>query len=415
MAAERKDRPFFSIKALPEGSSAQTLDLTDKIISFEFIDEESKADKLSLKIKNWDMSEFDNPIWKKGTILEATWGYPGRVAPTRRAVVQEIKGNRIAAVVAHGMTMSMHKVKRCRVWKNKTMAEIATEIAASYGVEFGVAGGTTEGAIKTDPKLDRKVAHRVQASQTDAAFLAALAKRHGLQFYVDSLGLHFKPRNLQQAPVREYQWFNGEGDFIDFDVDNNIVGRAGAVTKKGMDPLHKKTLKHTADNDNTKRDGLASVIEIVSPRTGARHLQKRAAEEHTEHSTETTQQGIQSHAEGKFKDTQQTTVRLSFTLVGDPDVLAKRVVIFSGLGKRLSGRYYINSATHTIDNGGYRVTGKSHSDGTGGYGKDNAGSSANLNKKDAVDADKLEEIEKYDPRTGSKHVELRKRGEEQSG
>ncbi len=89
-----RDRPIFRVIAFPEGKDAIPLNLTDRILSFSFEDHETKADKLSLTVNNWDLSQFDDPTWRKGTILEATWGYVGDMTPARRCVVQKISGGR---------------------------------------------------------------------------------------------------------------------------------------------------------------------------------------------------------------------------------------------------------------------------------------------------------------------------------
>ncbi len=411
------DRPIFRVTAFPEGQDSSPIDLSDLVLSFDFEDHETKADKLSLKVNNWDLAQFDSPTWKKGTILEFTWGYPGRLAPIRRAVVQKIRGGRSLTIEAHGVAMLLHKIKRSRVFENMTMAEIARKIAGEYGTILGGgAAGTTGDNIKVDAELDKKVGHRVQASETDASFLSRLARRHGLQFYVDSAGLHFKERNLGQAPVRSYTWYNGDGreaEFLDFEIENDVTARAGAITKRGLDPLSKKKIEHKADNDSSKRAGLMPVVEIIDPATGALVLQKRAAEEHVEHSPEPTAAGLKSQAQGEFRLTQHTTVKLSFTCVGDPDVLAKRVVEFNGIGKRLSGRYYVKECTHTIDgSGGYTIKGKAITDGHGGYGNNNIMSKSALNKKEPTQ--KPEVIDVIDPSTGAVTQSFRKKGEEPS-
>jgi phage protein D len=41
--------------------------------------------------------------------------------------------------------------------------------------------------------------------------------------------------------------------------------------------------------------------------------------------------------------------------IGMPELVARIVVNLQGLGKRFSGNYYVTSATHTIDAGGYRT------------------------------------------------------------
>lgn len=421
----RTDRPVFYVKALPQGKGAQPLDLSESVLSFEYEDHESRADKCTIKVDNWNLEQFDNPIWSKGTILEVVWGYPGNLTNVHRVVVQKISGGRALSIQCHGLAMLMHKIKRSRVWNNMTLAEIAQKVAQEYTDVLSVTKNATNKAIvgagsdqfgnlniKLDPSVDKKVAHRVQAAETDAAFLSRLARRHGAQFYVDGQGVHFKERNIQQSPLNKiYTWFNGAGELLDFEIENDVTARAGSVTKKGIDPHSKKIISHTADNDSTKRNGLAPKMDIIAtfdPKTGAHGFKTRAAESHTEHTSEASAAGAKAHAEGKFKETQLHTVKLSFKAVGDPQVLAKRVIEFRGLGKRLSGKYYIKSVTHTIDNGGYSISGKAHTDGHGAI--DAPKSKASLNKKEPTE--KMEQVLKFDHVTGTESLTYRKKSEE---
>ena len=421
------DVPYFSVRAAPEGSKAATIDLTDKIITFEFDDEESKADRLTLTITNEDLSEFDNPIWRKGTILEATWGYPGKVAPTRRCVIRKISGARQMKIEAHGLAMLMHVTKKTRVWKNMTVGEIANKIAGDYATIFdtesisagrgGIVSDNLSGGASdsdnisvTDDELLR-LERRVQAAETDATFLMRTAKKHGLVFYVDNQGVHFKQRNMHQAPVKTLTWYAGDGDMMDFSVDNDITARPGAVTKKGFDPLSKKALSSRADNDSTKRDGLAPVIEVVDQRTGSKTLATRASEEHTEHTNEVTAGAVKSHAAGKFRETQHVTIHMTIHAVGDPDLLAKRVVNLQGLGKRLSGKYYVKKAVHKIGSG-YTTELTVKTDGHGGYAKNNAKSSATPNKQDGAGTRVQENVNQKTGEKSAPVVTYLKPGEE---
>lgn len=401
-------RPFYSIKLIPPGGKGQSLDLTDKVTAFEFEDAERKADKLLLKVDNFDLSEFDNPAWRRGNILEFVFGYPGHVSPPRRCVIRRMKGSQVLTIEAHGLAMVMHQVKKSRVWSNMTLAEVARTIAAEYGSDLGVPSGTTADNIKIDEALDKKVPTRHQASQTDAEFLSSLAKRYGLEFYVDSQGMHFKRRNMKQAPVRVLNWyFEGNGDILSFEIDNDLTRKAGSHTLKGTDPLSKKAINHTADNTTT-REGLAPVIEIIDPRDGSAVLQKRV-DESVGHSGETSIHNMRHQAEGNYLQTQHTTVHLNAEIIGDPDVTGKRVVEIRGLGKRLSGKYYVREAVHEISAGKVFTTKfKSKTDGTGGYGNLNVKSKANPNKQDP----NKDVIEKIDARTGTSVRTYRKPGDE---
>lgn len=404
------DRPLFTVRAIPEGKAPVTLDLSEICTKFEYDDTEHKADKLTLTFDNWDLTVFDDPTFRKGTILEVTYGYAGRMAPARRAIIHEVKGGRSLEVVALGMAMVMHKVKRARVFTNMTLAEIATQIAGDYGSDFNILTGTSPGNIVSDGATAQRLPHVVQAGETDATFLSRHAHKYGLEFYVDAAGLHFKPRNLAQAPIKTFTWYTpgdsgNDGTFLDFGIDNNVAHRPGSVTKKGIDPLAKKVLSSTATNDSTKRPGLAPVIEMVDPKTGEEKLQARTSEDHTEHSSDGTPVGVKAQADGKFKKTQHETIHLNFTVIGDPDVIAKRVYGFKGLGKRISGNYYAVSVKHAIAGGKYVTTGKSKTDGHGGYGSNNVGSKAAQNKSGEPPR---ATIEKVNARTGEEHVEFLK-------
>jgi len=80
-----RTEPQFFVKVVPEGRAGERVDLSEKVLSFVYEDSEHKADKLVLSVDNWDLKNFDDPVWKKGNLLEVSWGYPGDMAPTRRS------------------------------------------------------------------------------------------------------------------------------------------------------------------------------------------------------------------------------------------------------------------------------------------------------------------------------------------
>ncbi len=49
--------------------------------------------------------------------------------------------------------------------------------------------------------------------------------------------------------------------------------------------------------------------------------------------------------------------------IGDPSLLARRVIEVNDLGSRFSGKYYVTSTTHTIDTSGYRTDFEAKRDG----------------------------------------------------
>ena len=128
MTVQPRTDPIIFVTVLPEGAAARRVEL-----SLVYEDSESKADKLVLSVDNWDLRNFDDPVWKKGNLLEVSWGYPGDMAPTRQVLIQKVTGFQTLAIEAHGSATLMNKISRCRTFENLSRAEVVRKIAQENG------------------------------------------------------------------------------------------------------------------------------------------------------------------------------------------------------------------------------------------------------------------------------------------
>jgi len=341
-----------AITVSPEGEKGRRLEgVEDRVLSFEFVDNDAKADKLKLTLDNWDLANFDDMIWRKGSIVEATWGYAGLFHPTVQCVIQKVTGGQQLTVECLAKSILMHKEKKSRVFIAKRRADVAAQIAVERGF--------------TDPALvhieDTVVVYEsiAQAGLTDAQLLAKMAKQEGFVFYVDWQGFHFHRRNLGQTPARVFHWYADPtaGDVKSLEIENDVTARAGSVSVTGRDPIKRSSYKATADNDKTKRQGLAPQPEVQSidyamSSVGEVSLRRLKTHEVTP-SAAPNAKAAQRKADGDFSSTQLGTVKLKATIIGDPTMVAKSVVEWRGLGRRLSGNYYVKTVTHKIDSSGY--------------------------------------------------------------
>jgi phage protein D len=124
---------FYTVEARTKGFQ---MDFSDRVLTFQYEDEQDKADRCEITLDNHDLSQFDNEAWRKGAILEVSWGYPGNMAPPRRVVVQKVRGGTTLSVEAHGLEMLMHKKRETKVWSGRTLKEVADEIVAVYKEVF---------------------------------------------------------------------------------------------------------------------------------------------------------------------------------------------------------------------------------------------------------------------------------------
>jgi uncharacterized protein len=406
-----RSAPVIYVSIVQQGHAAKArLDVSDSVLSLKYEDKEHEAAKLTLSVDNFDLANFDLPIWRKGTLLEASWGYVGNTVPTYSAVIQSVKGFQVLQIEAIAKSILMHKEAKTRKWVNVKRSDVARLVAAENG--YGAAAAQIQ-----DSKVVMSVVH--QARETDAQLLARLARAEGWLFHVDFDGLHFHERKLGQPPLREFVWYGdpAQGDIVGYpSIENDVTAKPASVTIKGRDPLAKSDYSVTADNDSTKRDGLADAIEIVDPVTGQATFQLGTGQATVAPSSELTAATAQRKADGIFKNAQITTVLMNLPIIGDPLVRAKSVVTVKGM-RSLSGNYYVASATDDVSTAGFKQTLSLRRDGRSEIFPKAAKSAAKQNAQAAKEDDgTLEPLERVNPVTGqTETVFVDSRGRQQGG
>lgn len=401
------DRPNVLIRFKGDTDEKRQLNLRDRLTNFKYRDREKGADICVLTLENHDLSLLSEDGLRKGNILEITWGYPGNFSKTREVVIKKSTGFRQLKVEAYARSILFHQKTKCRTFKNKKRSQVVQQIAEENGFK------TTKQDIEDTGEVFETI-H--QARQTDAQFLKRLALKEGFQWYVDFDGFHFHQRRLGQKPQRSFRYYHDQnaGDVISIDdVDTNISAKGGAITVAGRNSKTKKTFKARANNESVKnRDTLANVIEIVDPESGNTRIARRNASEDTRTTADQSATSAKREAEGRFKNTQLSAVKLKFTVIGDPNILAKTVVILIGIGKLLSGPYYVTEAEHESGQSGYKVQLTCKRDGVSERGPKSKGQK-NRKKPDGKD---VRLFEKVDPETGDTQLQfLDSRGREVKG
>ena len=424
--------PIFYISVREEGkaeSEALDFDMTNKVLSLTYEDSEKKTDLLKLEVDNWDLKNFDNPIWKPGNIIIVTWGYVGNTAPTRECVIQKVTGGIRLTVEAQGKTVLLNRQVQSTTWRNRTRSSVVDDIAQAAGY----VNSSTRFIEKTTEVFDTIS----QSRQTDAQFVKKLADLEGFEFFIDHSGFHWHPRKLDRAPLRVLQWYSPPdvGDIINFNVETDVFAKPAVVEVRGRDPLNKVPIQGVGSNEFTSRSALAPVDPLAPPgvrigrttvstpwgvRVGTTTVENLRGPQYQANSgirrgvttvehlrgpqyqnlnavssaiiptTETSSAQIRREADGAYRRSVQSAVKLTVEMVGDPGIIAKSVIEIRGISKKLSGLYYITDATHSISSSGYKLTLKCQSDGTHGHVEDIASLSieetktnATLNKKRA--------------------------------
>lgn len=424
MPLPQRSVPVLYISAAPDGHSgpAVRMDLAKRVISLKYKDREAKADKLELTLDNGDLSLFDDPAFCKGMIWEVSWGYPGNMSPVRQVVVTSAHGGRELTIVALAKSILINTKGKTRTFTGMKRSDVVKLIAkeAGYGpdVQHIEESKVTVGTIH-------------QAGLTDAQLIAQMAKLEGMEFYVDLDGLHFHRRKLGQRPIRVFHYFTPPlvGEVVDFRLKNDVFSLPGRTTLKGRDPLERQDFTASADaKSDSDRDTLGDILEVVDPEDGSsadrprNSLEQRMGSEEVHSTSSSTAAEANEKAKARFRNMQQEAVKLELDVVGDPLMVGKTVVEVRGLGKRLSGKYYVRTVEHQVDGSGYKTVLEMVSDGHGGHSTEStvapglslvdpgAPAGGKPNTKEPAEGDDLEEVEDVDEETGKTRTRYRDSG-----
>lgn len=358
---------FYYVARIDETGASEPVDLTDRIESFIFVDREGGMDKLSLTVHNDKLENFDDPLFEYGAKIRVSWGTGTSTAPLRDMVIRKVTGGRkltVEAVTRSGALLDTQKKRRR--FENVRRSDVITRIAQENGF--------ANPDVEETPEVFESIA---QGNLTDGQFMRKLGHLEGFEFYIDFDGLHWHRRRVDQSPIREYIYFTDPdgGDIIDFNVENDVTRRPGKVTVKSRDPLTKEDIEAVASNtEDPDRDVLAGYAGTVDGEEGTLIVKKEVVHETTIASNVETQEDAEREAKGRYRRAQQGAVKMTLTILGDAGLVAKSVIKITGMGKRLSGKYYVKEVKHALSaNGGYDMVLKLITDGfqggRGGRGK----------------------------------------------
>lgn len=220
--------------------------------------------------------------------------------------------------------------------------------------------GATVIAAAADGDVQTLVRHQDQESDLD--FLKRVSKENGWEMFIDHSGplggrkLRFMSPLDELEPTRTYAY---GASLVDWAPRVTTVGVIASVTAFLRVPAIKTVFEVTVGYDWDR----ASLDVTIRPAMLGELPTPPSDEENADGADERTlmiKENL-SLVSAPRRILSQLIPSLngrltgSGSVVGDPALIAGRVVQLEGLGKEFGGRYRITTATHTIDSGGYRT------------------------------------------------------------
>lgn len=342
-----KNVPIINLHILPIGMKGIRVNVSHLVTSLRYEDVDDKADKLTITIDNDDLSNFDEPIFRSGSAMLVSWGYADVMTVERLMRIEKISGFRVLTLEALGGEVALDKIERVDSWTKVKRSDVAQAIAERWGYRQPYFQHIEDSEV-IFPQI-------TQPKMTDGQLLRKLAREQGWCWYIQQDGFHFHSRPDDEPPIRTFRYYADQPDqeisaILDISLEIDVT-RKGGVKLVAHETLERfGILLDGTDLTDDERRGFAVIKEARGQEVLGTPLED-AADIAIERTVASTYQELRQNTAAALDRLQNDAVKLSLTVVGDPNIYAKTMIAVDGIGRRLSQEYYVKSVTHIIGQG----------------------------------------------------------------
>jgi uncharacterized protein len=322
----------------------QGKEIVRDIMSVSYKDIIEGYDTFDITINNWDAEKrtfkySDSNIFDPGKKVEIWMGYHGNLQRMIKGTIQSLQpsfpsgGQPTLKINGRGPKDALRTKQKTVVYEKMTYSEIAQKIGRQLGIKINI----DNNAAATEPRQD----YLIQQNQYDIIYLMDMAKKMGYELVVEKgeETLYFGRSVTTVNPVYELTYGLS---LKEFQPNLNPASQVSEVTVRASDNMRKEKIEYTAKRSQIITRNVSRFEQVYKERKEI-----------------ITDKPVANMAEAK-KLAIETLERIakkmitgSGSTVGFPGLRAGNVVVLKGLGELFSGRYYLTSATHTIDDSGY--------------------------------------------------------------
>ncbi|MEK7879550.1 MAG: contractile injection system protein, VgrG/Pvc8 family, partial [candidate division NC10 bacterium] len=319
--------------------------LTDDAISLSVEDHLEEADAAVFELSNRRNQWIDHPLFERGNPVQVFLGYgadPPRMFEGVIAVLEPHfpqDGVPAFTVTAYDRTYLMRKKgDRDEAYPERTLDEIVREVALKHGFREDDLVIESAGGEKR---------YFQQNSENDWDFLSRLAREEGFELYAELGRLRF--RKPATKPDRVPGTFVYRENLLSFEPALTVDEAVSRVIVRGWDDQAKRAFQVEVDDPfAAERDvlGQQPASDFLSEAYGdsVRILHDVVAQSEAH---------ARAIAMAYFRRKEFELITATGACVGDPELLAKRLIRVGGVGEKFSGDYYLTRVTHKFDDSGY--------------------------------------------------------------
>lgn len=317
------------------GGHDATAYLEPYLTSFEFTDQAAgKSDEISLELHDRD-GKWINEGWlpTKGTAIAASllclnWWGPGQLLALNcgRFTADEVScsgpPDKVSIKgVSASLSGPLRETAHTRAWEGFSLRGVAGDVAGRNGL-----------ALYYDAE-EHPFERQDQRNESDLAFLQRLAEERGVNLKVrDDRLILFSAQeaDARAAPLTFARSGEGYGTVSEWEFQSKSEGAAyTACTVEYHDPATGELLTYTYNPSGAELSGENTAK--VFP------LDRRVESE----------ADAMALARNKLRSVNKSEVTGSFTVLGNPGLVAGMTVDMAGFGQ-FSGKYFVEKTTHSL-------------------------------------------------------------------
>ena len=294
-----------------------------------------------LRFMDEDIELVDEGILEPGKRVDIQFGadedsvrsvFKGEITAMEPEYTEEL--TMIFTVRGYDRSHRLNRGAKTRVFINSKDSDIVQEIAYENGLQPEVTA------------TSQVFEHIFQDNQTDLAFLQERAKNLGFEVFVDDQKLYFRPPTGERGNV-SLKW--GE-TLHSFYPRMTLARQVDEVTVKGWDYSQKKEIIGKATNGQ-------SPTRIANGQNGGSMAQSAfsAANHIVVRHPVVSQAQADSVAQATLNNINAEFVEAEGVALGNPELVAGKIIAIENLGRRFSGDYMVTSAVHVYAKEGYEI------------------------------------------------------------
>ena len=349
--------PAFRIEV--NGSRIQG-DVSKNIQQVKIVSMPDTLDTFSFELTNalpkmrWTHTD-DAQLFQPGNAVKIAMGYVDDMHDMMEGEITTVNptfpdsGVPTVSIEGHSRMHRLRGDNKTRTFQKTTPKQIAEQIGREAGL---------------DVKAEDVQMHQdyvIQPNQSDLEFLKNIARSLHFEVLVQNKTLIFRRAKEAEAKILTLIWYGTQESFApapdtmplkSFSPQMNALAPATNVECRAYDMQSKKALVSRASSDNQtslmggKQTGAqVSQSSFQRPRNVVQVTNPFGSQDEGDHRAKS---AYNSKAMGFIGGTAQT--------IGIPQLWSGKVVELKGLGPTFDGCYYVDEATHSIDENGYSTS-----------------------------------------------------------